>query len=366
MKKTVLSALTAAFVLGLATPQVSAAPVEEDAEPVNVEVEEVEVTSPVIVTRTDPRFDEELRDLRARVALLERESDERESYDYGKSNHDWLDKFKLTGEMRYRFWHDKAGNTKGSNNQLQVRFFPTVEINDTFTIKTRLTGTYNHMEHDNGSSWAMTYAYLQGKFDGFQINAGKMPLFTDVDKGMIADDFFSGVQFITDFDGVDLKVNGGDWKDSDYIGAEATYGLDEGLKIGAGYHHFQHSGAKSNIFVAGGEYKLSDDWSINGAYAHNNKGDHKNAYNVEGNYLGAKRSEEGSWGAFAAYRYVPDDVGIAPTYDSYSISRDKKGFEFGGTYTPMKDSLLKVSYFHGKTFNHGNARTLFARASLFF
>ncbi len=366
MKKTVLSALTAAFVLGFTAPQVSAAPVEEDVEPVEVEVEDVEVASPVIVTRTDPQVNEELRELRARIAELERDRDYRENQDYNKSNHDWLDKFKLTGEMRYRFWYDKAGNNKGSNNQLQVRFFPTVEINDTFTIKTRLTGTYNHMEHDNGSSWAMTYAYLQGKFNGFQVNAGKMPLFTDVDRGMIADDFFSGVQFLTNFDGIDLKVNGGDWKDSDYLGAEATYGLMDDLTVGAGFHHFQHSGAKSNIFVAGGEYRLNEDWSINGAYAHNNKGNHKNGYNIEGNYLGAKRSEEGSWGAFAAYRYVPSRIGIAPTYDSFSVSSNKKGFEIGGTYTPIKDSLLKVSYFHGKTFNHQNARTLFARASLFF
>ena len=369
MKKTVLSALTAAFVLGVIAPQVSAAPVSA-ARP-----------------DSDSQVNEELRDLRARVAMLERENDYRNSYNYDDED-DWTKKFDLKGEFRYRFWHNKKASDKTSNNRLELRFIPTIQLNDNLAIKSRFAARYNHMEHDHDSDWSTHYLYLEGKFDKFQVNAGKLVLFTDVDQGMVADNYFSGVQFITDVGDFNLKINGGRigdsvdsivridtdgearvktvWSDTDYIGAEALYDMADEFRIGAGYHHLQNGDAKANIFTLGGEYELNNDWTLNAAYGHNNKGgSHKDAFNVQGNYLGAQRDEEGTWGAYVAYRHVPDTVGIFPTYDTFNTD-DKKGFEFGGEYTPMKDTLLQLQYFHGKHFNKNNARTLFARASIFF
>ena len=369
MKKTVLSALTAAFALGIIAPQASAAPIVEEQEP------EIDFQKPAISVRPsrDAQVENELRDLRARIAVLERENDYRNSYDYdSKDDDDWTKKFNLNGEFRYRFWHNKKASSKTSNNRLELRLLPTIQINDNLAIKTRFTGRYNHMEDDSDSDWKMNFAYLEGKFDNFQVNAGKMPFYTDADKGMLADDFFSGVQVKANVEDFDFKVNGGVWDGAadglrrDYIGAEALYDLNDELKVGAGIHHLQRNGFKANILTVGGDFQLNEDWSVNGAYGRNNKGgNHKDAFNIEADYLGAKRSEEGSWGAYVAYRYVPSTVGLAPTYDTFGTP-NKKGFDFGGSYTPMKDTLLKVSYFHGKHFNHNNARTVFARASIFF
>ena len=46
---------------------------------------------------------------------------------------------------------------------------------------------------------------------------------------------------------------------------------------------------------------------------------------------------------------------------------DKKGFEVGATWTPYKNTLTKLAYFHGKRFvTDADDRTFFARASIFF
>lgn len=366
MKKSIASALTAAIFLSAASTSF-AAPTDEEVAALRERVAELER----LVREQNDRLAREqnsaitrqrdVDDLDYRVTELERSS--------GDS---WTDKFKITGEMRYRLW---SRHKDSDISQLQLRLFPTFQIDEHLAVKSRITGSYI-LNDDTSSNATMTYAYLEAKYDNFQVNAGKVPLITHADANpnsgsLIADDFFSGVQVLTG-DDIKFYVNAGHWSKGiggDYIGAEAVAKINENLNAGIGYHYAKTGGSdnKSSIIAGGAGYKINDDWGIYGAVAHNNKaGRDKTGYNIEGTWKGAKRDEKGTWGAYAAYRYAPSSVAIAPTYDTFGQDTDKKGFEVGATWTPYYNTFTKLAYFHGKDFDHVNNRVIFARASIFF
>ena len=50
------------------------------------------------------------------------------------------------------------------------------------------------MKADESGNVALTYAYADGSYGRFNVKLGKMPLYSNVDDGLVVDDFFSGVQ----------------------------------------------------------------------------------------------------------------------------------------------------------------------------
>ena len=356
MKKKIISALMAALVVGVASPTF-AAEIDDQVKELRDRVTELERDSQYNRNRV-AELERDNQYNRNRVAELEDEIAERNS-------NDWSDRFSVNGEMRFRFWNLK---NQADRTRMELRILPTMQINDNIALKARFTGWYENMNDDANSQWRMNFAYFDANYDQFNVQAGKMPLFTNVDNGMIADDFFSGVHGGVSNGNLNFGVNLGHWNvGGHYAGGEAIYTSDdEQMNVGVGYHYFKNGGVKNNIIAVGGGYQVTEDIKVSGAYAHNSKANNKkNAYNIEGTYLGADRHEKGTWGAYAAYRYVPRTVGLAPTYDTFKTD-NKKGFEFGGDWTPVENTLLKASYFHGKTFDHVNDRTFFARASFFF
>ena len=300
------------------------------------------------------------------------------------------DKVVWTGELRYRYWNNKTNvdggdDEKTSKNQVQLRLFPTATISDHWKAKARLTASGDPSEDTTGDV-ALTYIYAEGNYGKFGINLGKMPFFSDVDEGLIMDDFFSGVQ-MTYGDKFKAKLNGGRWKlgssrmglsdSASYGGLELLYNDGKRFNFGAGYHYFKSDDFanaagygdenKANIVTVGAGYKFGD-FKLSAAYAKNTKADDFNkAYNFALAYAGANRNKKGSWGAEVAYRYAGDNVSFAPTYDSYGMLSNKKGVDFALSWTPIKNTLTKVSYFHGKTLGtNETTRTLFGRVSFFF
>ncbi len=320
-------------------------------------------------------FRPELNNLGVRVAELEKHSDF----------------VKWTGEVRYRYWNDKTkddSKDKKTNNQFQIRLFPTAEINSHWKAKARFTATTD-LKADSTTDLRLNYLFAEGTYGKYTFNLGRMPLYTYVDSGMIADDFFSGLGVVGNFtDNFTGRLNLGRWRNtsfgatkdttisSDYYGLEFLYDSKKRFNAGIGYHYFKsddfktvtNGSNKAQVLTVGAGYKINDDIKIDAAYAHNSKADnHKSAYNVEVNYKGANRSTPNSWGAFVAYRYVGSYVSMAPTYDSFGLRANKKGFEIGGTYTPAKNIWTKLSYFHGKTFdNDSTDKTWFFRTSFYF
>ena len=197
---------------------------------------------------------------------------------------------------------------------------------------------------------------------------------------MLIDDFFSGVQVVF---GNKLKValNAGRWSLTDdpasYQGGEVSYETDK-YYIGAGYHHFNSDSFRAlpgykdsddaNVWTVGGNYKFTDNFTLAGAYAQNTKADtYKRSWYVAGYYKGIDRKKPGTWGADVAYRYISDNVSLAPTYDTWFGTTNKKGIDFGAAYVPLYNTRLELRYFHGKTLDtHKTTKTFFGRASWFF
>ena len=106
--------------------------------------------------------------------------------------------------------------------------------------------------------------------------------------------------------------------------------------------------------------------ALKAAYARNTEAsEFKAGYNLELDYKGADRNNAHTWGAYAAYRTVGQNVGLAPTYDTYI--ENTKGWTVGVGYVPFKNILTEIGYFDGKKLDDKRkAKTLYARISAFF
>ncbi len=358
MKKYIASALTAVAVFGAASTTFAKSTEEEIAE-LKARIAELER----IVQQQQNNStvnNKEVSNLDSRVTDLEK----------SKKN-SLADRFTIGGELRWSYWN-LYKNPDASN--LQIRILPTFKIDDHFAIKARFRGQHNTQNdtraYSSNTAFRTDWMYLESKFGKLQVNAGKVPLYTNVDRGLVVDSDFSGVQVMFG-NVVKAQVNAGHWsQEGNYIGAEVRGNVTENLNAGVGYHYFkQNSSDNKQSIVAGGiGYKFTPDVELFGAVAHNSKADSdKTAYNIELDYKGANRNVKSSWGVYAAYRYAPRSTALAATYNTFGQTTNKKGFEFGASWTPYKGIVTDIAYFHGKYFNNGgNDRTFFARARAYF
>ncbi len=326
-------------------------------------------------------FRDELDALGVRVAELEK----------------YADRVVWTGELRYRYWNERTDikghdKVKSSNNQLQLRLFPTATVNDHWKVKARLTATTN-MSTDESGDFKLTYAFAEGKYidDKLTLKVGKMPLYSNVDDGLILDDFFSGAQF-TYGDKFKVLASVGRWsgtKDAlgghdpaNYAAGELSYD-DDKLYVGVGYHHlgsdyfralsevapkYYKDSKSANIWTVGAHYNFDNGFNIHGSYAQNTKArEFKKSWTAGLSYKGADRKEAGTWGISADYRYVSDLVSFAPTYDTWFTLMSKKGVELGVDWAPIKNTYAKLGYFWGKElYTNEKTKTFFGRFSWFF
>lgn len=300
---------------------------------------------------------------------------------------DHSDMVTWTGELLYRYWNDKTDDEdeRTTINNMSLRFFPEAYLNENWTAKARFTAELD-LADDTTSNVALTYIYADGNYGKFNINLGKMILFSNVDKGLVVDDFFSGGR-VTYGDKFKVMVEGGRWNlnnsvlglddKSSYLGAELLYDDEERFNFGLGYRYFKSKEFanadgygdkdKANIFSVGAGYKFGD-FELAAAYAKNNKADEYNkAYNIELDYAGADPEEVNSWGALVAYRYIGDNAALVTTYDTFGVTSNKKGVEVGLGWTPFKNIVAQVNYFHGKTLaNNEKNRTLFGNVTFTF
>ena len=355
MKKSVASALTAAVVLGVASTSF-AAPVDDEVAALKARVAELErMIKEQQQQNNNNAQKSEVRNLDSRVSELEEKS----------SQPSLSDKFSIGGELRWSYWNRYK---KADASNLQLRLVPSFKIDEHLAVKARIRATHN-TQNDARVATRTDWAYLEGKFDNFQVNIGKMPLFTNADRGLFADSDFSGIQFLTG-ENTKFSLNLGNFDNYAYAGAEALFNQDKDLKFGVGYHYAREQDApkeKVSIITGGIGYNFNEDLELFGAVAHNTElNDDKTAYNIELNYKGANKNEKSSWGAYVAYRYAPGGVARKSTYNTFGQDDNKKGFEVGASWTPYKSIVTDIAYFHGKYFGGGDDRTFFARARAFF
>ena len=301
-------------------------------------------------------FGDELNNLGVRVSNLEKNAD----------------KVKWNGKAEYDF---KRTNTEGQSaaadrhddeNKVLFRLEPSAEVNNNWHVNARLDAWVDHLDKDkdvdNNGNVKLKRIYAQGDYTNFSTKLGK---FAPIDDDSIFDTTFSGAEVSF---GKALKLTAGagrinkddenplttdDTANYQYAGLGYDFGK---LSLGADYHHLNSKNIEAlgkayangttdeaNIWMAKGAYTFDKNWAVNGYYAENHDADayHK-AGAAEIDYKGAQDANKGTWGAWVAYRHLGQNVDLFNTYDA--IDDGQKGWEIGANYTPFKNVVAVARY----------------------
>ncbi|RHM57087.1 S-layer protein [Mitsuokella sp. AF33-22] len=351
---------------------------------------DVSAADKALIDKLAAEFADELNNLGVRVSNLERNAD----------------KVKWNGEARYTYTstRDKSKtDSKSNDDELLLRLEPSAEVNDHWHVNARLDASTDLAEdkgdgnHGGSQDTNVTLQriWAEGQYGTTNIKLGKLPM--QIDDNLLFDDEISGAAITT---GKDLKLtlqagrfdlNGdtnnkavqiADEKADDAANMQSVglqYGKDK-FSIGAAYHHlnsdaftkmgpsYKASGDEDNadIWSANLHYAFDKNVALGGVYAENTKADdYEKAGTVELDYKGAQQENKGTWGAYAAYRYLGQNVAFDPSYDGAWAGT--KGWEVGTNYTLFKNTVASLKYFNGEKLDSGkDAEKLFGRVEFFF
>ena len=327
-----------------------------------------------LVDRLSVEFADELNSLGVRVSELERNAD----------------MVKWNGELRYTYERVSKNiyEPRKTNNELLFRLDPSAEVNRHWTVKARLDAatnfkTDNH-DDDHDDKITLKRAYAEGTYGPTVVRLGKQPLFTE--QGVLFDDDASGASVTlgtgkavsaTLFAGrynLEHSAWGDEVKEAvanGYTGGTAVsmqllnlnWDPSEKFHVGADYMRLTntafirdtiHLNDPLSLYGIGMTYRPIQTLYLSGGYwkthSHEStdiKKEHLKAYNVELGYKGANADDPGSFGIYAAYRYLGGAGVLTPTFDG--VPWNKKGWEFGGQYTPARNVIASLVYFRGKT-----------------
>ena len=344
---------------------------------------DLEKADKALVDKLAAEFAEELDNLGVRVADLEKKSDN----------------VKWGGELRYRYYDidrdSKAGDE--THNKVLFRLEPKAYIgNSGWTANARLDYEMNLSTDENNDGVVVDRAYVEGPLFGATVTAGRTPVFTA--QGLLFDDRISGGtvafgsdefkttlaagRYSEDDHSVDYKGNEGNAKDitAEYYGVQFDYTPNDNLALNAGYTALTGIDAKykadyvlnaddntANFWYAGGKYAFDKNVAFVGEYAQNTEANTEDqAWTAELQYKGANPADAGSWGMYAGYRQIETFASIAPTYDDI-IGAGYKGAVVGASYVPAENILATIEYFDGEeTVSGQDASKFFANVDFFF
>lgn len=337
---------------------------------------DLEKADKALVDKLAAEFAEELDNLGVRVADLEKKSDN----------------VKFGGELRYRYYDvDRTGDLADeTHNKVLFRLEPKAYIGNTgWTANARIDYEMDLSSDEDENDVEVDRAYVEGPLFGTTVTAGRTPVFTA--QGLVFDDRISGATVAfgsEDFTATlaagrynkgHLDTNGlgtdlGVAKDitGEYYGLQLDYAASEQLALNAGYtalKNIENIDADANIWYIGGSYAFDKNVKLVAEYAQNTEDynwDQDQAWTAELQYKGANPADAGSWGMYAGYRQIDALSVINPTYDDI-IGAGYKGAVVGASYVPAENILATVEYFDGKdTVFDQDASKFFANVDFFF
>ena len=92
------------------------------------------------------------------------------------------------------------------------------------------------------------------------------------------------------------------------------------------------------------------------------------AWSMQLDYKGANPANQGSWGAYAAYRRLGLWATWIPTYEiNGAVEQNNRGWDFGVSYVPLKNVSLSAKYFRGSGIDeYEKINALFGEIEMFF
>ena len=344
---------------------------------------DVSAADKALIDKLAAEFSDELNNLGVRVSNLERNAD----------------MVKWNGMARYTYTQDKyeyqGQKDKEKTDKLLLRLEPSAEVNSHWHVKARLEAKTDLKtdEGDNGNV-SLKRVWAQGDYNNFQVKLGKFG--STINNTLVFDNPYSGAAVTF---GKDLKatleagrVGSGELSDTlgDVIDKTASYqgvGLayDNGSKLTgrAGYQHFDWNydnvdNDDAGIWSVGANYRFDKNVAFDASYAKSNRsltdyvptlkeddGQDK-SYAFELDYKGAQKQNAGTWGMWVAYRYLGALTSVKPTYDG--IHEGYKGWEVGANYTPFKNVVGTLRYGDTKNLfnNDRKDKIFFGRVEVFF
>lgn len=320
-----------------------------------------------LIDKLAAEFSDELANLGVRVADLEAKTDN----------------VKWQGLIRYDWnttnYASQKQHRQTEDNSLKLRFEPSMTINENWTGHARIDYDIqkDNTGADNGAEVAKIWT--EGQYDKFNVKLGRFGSFSDASHGLVFDTEVTGAEFTyAPTEAWKVKATAARYtpnteladgtKNNDsatYWAVEAGYAQDK-WDAGLGYHnvldtHTYQNGStdvKGSFHVVdlGVGYAFDKNVKLTGDYAwgvsqskYANAAD--NAYSIQLNYKGADAADAGSWGAYVAYRQMAPFASIEPTYDFKKGAAGLmtlKGWEIGADYTFTKNIIASAKYFNGK------------------
>ena len=322
-----------------------------------------------LIDKLAAEFSDELANLGVRVADLEAKTD----------NVKWEGLIRYDWKSNNYAANPGHAKTMDKNNTVKLRFEPSMTINENWTGHARIDYDINKDNTGNANGVEVAKIYAEGQYDKFNVKLGRFGTFSDASHGLVIDDQVTGAEFTyapteawkfkatagrTDLVN-DLRTTGTQAGDSaTYWAVEADY-ADGKWDAGIGYHNILATHTNQDVTSENSSYSIVDfgvgyafdkNVKLTGDYAWGPSVDNaicttKNAYSIELDYKGADASDPGSWGAYVAYRQLAPFATIAYTYDfgnGLGGYATLKGWEIGADYTFAKNIVATAKYFNGK------------------
>lgn len=319
-----------------------------------------------LIDKLAAEFSDELANLGVRVADLEAKTDNVKWE--GLVRYDWNTTNFARGEHRDR-----------EENVLKLRLEPTMTINENWTAHARIDADFQKDDVSKDVNKEISKAWTEGQYGKLNVKLGRFGTFSDASHGLVMDDNITGAEFTyapsenwkvkatagrTDIVNVKVANTVNGKNESTYWAVEADYANGK-WDAGVGYHNvlathtYQDSDESSfHIVDLGVGYAFDKNVKLTGDYAwgpsQNNvavKNAANNAYSIQLNYKGADAADAGSWGAYVAYRQLAPFATLSPTYDykaGYDGFYTLKGWEIGADYAFEKNIVASAKYFNGK------------------
>ena len=252
---------------------------------------DVSAADKAMIDKLAAEFADELNNLGVRVSNLEKHAD----------------MVKWNGEARYTYSSRRiddasnyGGKDKTNNDELLLRLEPTAEVNDHWAVKARLDATTD-MATDEGTDGdvKLKRAYAQGNYKNFQVQLGKFGFYTP-EQGLVFDNEMSGARVTLGSDWkTDLYAGRIDLSDSkavkNYTNASDSYKKDDAKDTASiqGITFQYANAAKSKLSGGVGYYHLNSDafkglqdYQVNSGvqYADNNTKDSADIWTAYGTY----------------------------------------------------------------------------------
>ena len=149
-----------------------------------------------LIDKLAAEFADELNNLGVRVAALEKK----------------VDNVKWGGRLRYRYIHmnhEGSNQDRTNTNQLLLRFEPQMKINEHWTGKARIDYQHDSNMDDarNETSVLVDRMWAQGDYKNLQIHLGKLTYATKADYGLIMNRYISGGSVIVGNENVKVALS---------------------------------------------------------------------------------------------------------------------------------------------------------------